>query len=264
MVKILLVLNTLFLVSFCNAQDSSAIKNTNETFKELPVLFQQTAAEYRALCYQAFNAATVQLENETKVYKGKRKLAIITDLDETILDNSYMEAQLIKANDTFSNKTWHAWTIKGAATAVPGAVSFLQAAHKKGVEIFYISNRDTGEVAITLSNLKQLRLPDADTAHSLFAAGSYAKEARRKRVAEKYDVIMLLGDNLNDFAEVFEKKTIKERAASTDQDQALWGTRFIVLPNPVYGEWENALYQYKKTLSADQKEHIRLQLLQGF
>lgn len=30
--------------------------------KELPLLFQQTAAEYRALCYQAFNIAQLRID----------------------------------------------------------------------------------------------------------------------------------------------------------------------------------------------------------
>lgn len=37
-------------------------QNQETTLKILPVLWQQTSAEYRALCYQAFNLASLRLK----------------------------------------------------------------------------------------------------------------------------------------------------------------------------------------------------------
>ncbi len=239
-------------------------QQTESLLKEYPVLWQQTAAEYRALCYQAFNIAAMRLNEIPKRIIRKGKLAIITDLDETILDNSYAEAQLIKEGKEMTNAEWKKWTDKSAATAVPGAVEFLQAASKKGITIFYISNRDTAAVQSTLLDLKRLQLPNADTAHMLFLSNTSSKEARRQIVASSFNVTMLLGDNLNDFMNVFEKKPIEERFIETDKVKQEWGKKFIVLPNSTYGEWENALYNYQRNLSAAQKEAIRKQLLKGY
>ena len=75
---------------------------------------------------------------------------------------------------------------------------------------------------------------------------------------------MLLGDNLNDFAEVFEKKNCADRKAETDQQKTEWGKKFIVLPNATYGEWENALYDYERNLTPAQKDAKRKQKLIGF
>ena len=161
----------------------------------------------------------------------KQKVAIITDLDETILDNSYGEAQLIKERREHSNQTWKEWTSQSAATGVPGAVEFLQMAKQKGITIFYISNRDTSIVASTLINLKKLQLPDADTSHMLFLSNTSSKETRRQIVMNKYNVVMLLGDNLNDFMQVFEERKISDRFAETDKVKNEWGKKFIVLPN---------------------------------
>ena len=246
------------------AQDSLSIKQMETAILEYPILWQQTAAEYRALCYQAFNTAAMHLHAIPAKKIRKEKLAIITDLDETILDNSYSDAQLIKEGKTYNSTTWKEWTNKSAATAVPGAVDFLNEAHKKGISIFYISNRDTTAIQSTLINLKNLQLPNADTAHMLFQTDSSSKETRRKLVAGHYNVIMLLGDNLNDFMNVFENKTIADRFIETDKERAAWGNKFIVLPNATYGEWENALYNYQRKLTPLQKEAIRKTLLKGY
>ena len=256
----------LVLTCYCaNAQTMQAMHQQSESLlKEYPVLWQQTSAEYRALCYQAFNIAKLRLDQIPNRQLRKQKLAIITDLDETILDNSFSEAQLIKEGKEHNSSTWKNWTSKSAATAVPGAVDFLNSASKKGITIFYISNRDTADIQSTLSNLKKLGLPNADTLHMLFLSNTSSKEIRRQMVAAQYNVVMLLGDNLNDFNALFEKKTIADRFTETDKVKDEWGKKFIVLPNSTYGEWENALYNYQKNLTPQQKETLRKQLLKGY
>lgn len=232
--------------------------------KTLPVLWQQTAAEYRALCYQAFNLARLRIDEIPEKELKEGHLAIITDLDETILDNSFREAQLILDHQEHSSSNWKEWTRLHIAPAVPGAVEFLNAAHAKGISVFYISNRDTSEVTSTLENLKTLKLPDADTVHMLFLRNTSSKEDRRKQVMQKYRVVMLLGDNLNDFTPAFEKRSITGRKNETDKLMNEWGRKFIVLPNSSYGEWENVLYNYQRNLTPEQKDSILTSLLEGY
>ena len=238
--------------------------NAENMIKEYPVLWQQTAAEYRALCYQAFNIATLRINCISKKKIRKQKMVIITDLDETILDNSYSEAQLIKDGKQYSNENWKNWTAKSAATAVPGAVTFLQTAKERGFQIFYISNRDTSELGSTLINLQKLNIPNADTAHMLFLTNTSSKETRRQIIEAKYEVVMLLGDNLNDFTNLFEKKSIADRFMETNKVQSAWGDKFIVLPNSAYGEWESALYNYQRNITTTRRAAMRWRLLQGY
>src|SRR5947207_484812 len=121
------------LVHHVYAQDSLAKRLTSEeSLKQLPVLWMQTAAEYRALCYQAFNTAQWRLEKLLKNKKRSERWAIITDLDETILDNSYEEARRVRANKDFNNADFNKWVNESAATEVPGASKFLQWVHSKG------------------------------------------------------------------------------------------------------------------------------------
>jgi len=235
---------------------------SEESLKQLPVLWQQTAAEYRALCYQAFNIAKLRLEKLVKTKKKSEHWAIVTDLDETILDNSYAEAELIRQNKEFNGADWKNWVSKAAATEVPGASQFLQWVHTQGISVFYISNRDSTQLDATISNLKKLQLPDADLAHCMFSVNTPSKETRRKAVMAKYKVVMLLGDNLNDFTSLFEYKNIAERKAEADKAREEWGNKFIVLPNSTYGDWENAIYHYERMKPA-QKDSTRKSTLVG-
>jgi predicted secreted acid phosphatase len=72
-------------------------------------------------------------------------------------------------------------------------------------------------------------------------------------VMDAHDVVLLMGDNLNDFMPIFEDKSVSDRFKETDKMKKEWGGKFIVLPNAAYGEWENALFEYKDSLSDDQK-----------
>lgn len=254
-IRILLIIVFVALSIQLSAQDST---HTYVPVKALAVLWQQHAAEYNALCHQAFNIARTRLD-DMKLRK-RHKYAIITDVDETVLDNSHYEARQILAGKGFDPATWKKWTDESAAEPVPGAIEFLKYAHSKGVEIFYVSNRDTTEVQSTMSNLSRLGFPDADSKHLLFKSNTSAKEPRRTFIEENYKVVMLLGDNLNDFLTTFEQKTNEERQREADRLKDEWGRKFIVIPNVTYGEWENALYQYKR-LPQDKQVEILKQTL---
>ncbi len=263
--KNLVLLILLITGSNLRAQDKDRTLNTvANNPKTLPVLWQQTSAEYRALCYQAFNLAALRINEIPENILKRAKPAIITDIDETILDNTPEEAQLILNGKWYNDKDWKAWTNIASARAVPGAVEFMQLAHSKGISIFYISNRDTSEILSTVKNLKELNFPDADHSHMLFMSASSSKETRRQLIMNDYYIVLMLGDNLNDFTAAFEKNTIAGRSAEADKLKDDWGNRFIVLPNSIYGEWENALYGYNRKLTFQQKDSIRVHLLKGY
>ena len=105
-------------------------------------MYQQKAAEYRALAYQAFNLARLLLDadlekkNVKKLPKAERKMprAIVVDIDETVLDNSPAQVYGIKNGAAFNTKDWYAWGEMRKARAVPGSVEFLNYAVAKGVK----------------------------------------------------------------------------------------------------------------------------------
>jgi 5'-nucleotidase (lipoprotein e(P4) family) len=121
------------------------------------------------------------------------------------------------------------------------------------------------EKPATLLNLKKLGFPDISQQTVLVTTDphSSSKEDRRQLVSKQYRIVLLMGDNLNDFAELYEKSTtVADRLASVEQNKNQFGKRFIVLPNPMYGDWENAIYDYNFKLSEEQKaakraEHLK-------
>lgn len=219
-------------------------------------LWQQRAAEYKALCFQAYNSARLQV-NEAINTPTTKPLAIVTDIDETVLDNSPYDAQCALNNLEYDTGTWKQWTAKAIADTVAGAPSFLKYAASKGISVFYITNRDEDERAATLKNLQRYGLPDADDQHLLLRQSSSSKESRRQQVLKTHNIIMLCGDNLADFDALYDNKPNEQnRDAATRRLTNQFGTRYIVLPNPSYGDWEGALYQFNYKLSPMQKDSL--------
>lgn len=84
----LILIVILILVSSCRV----GIKTTTDINYQQQLLaatlFQQCAAEMKALSYQAYNIAGMRLEEALKEANDPHHLAVILDLDETVLDNS--------------------------------------------------------------------------------------------------------------------------------------------------------------------------------
>jgi predicted secreted acid phosphatase len=62
----------------------------------------------------------------------------------------------------------------------------------------------------------------------------------------------------------FERKACDDRKTEVDKVREEWSKRFIVLPNPTYGEWENAVYDYEKNLPPLKQEEKRKAKLKGY
>lgn len=259
-----------YFATVSTAQQATAPQTSNYEYQVAAVLYMQKAAEYRALCYQAFNWAKMTLEmdekNKKKLPKTERKKprAVIVDIDETMLDNSPAQAAGIKTNTSFNYQSWYGWGEMRKAKAIPGAVDFANYAKSQNVRIFYVSNRDENpQLQATIDNLKAVGFPDVSAENVLLRVKNTegknvsTKTPRRSFVAEKYRIVSLLGDNLNDFLDVFEEKSIEIRFAETDKIKEQWGSKFIVLPNAMYGEWENAIYGYDNKLTNVQKAEKR-------
>jgi 5'-nucleotidase (lipoprotein e(P4) family) len=159
---------------------------------------------------------------------------------------------------------WDEWMNQSNAQPVPGALEFLKTAKAKDVDVFYITNRREKYRKQTLKNLQVLDFPDAVDDHLMLRSEASSKKQRRDKVAQTHNIIMLIGDNLNDFSEIFEQKNIPERFDLTDKMMKEFGSRFIVLPNAMYGEWEGALYNYDYNVSEAAKYEMRKRQLTGF
>jgi acid phosphatase len=175
--------------------------------------------------------------------------AIIVDVDETVLDNSPSQVRQIRERRGFDEAAWGAWVEERKAKALPGAAEFLNAAAKRGVTVFYISNRDASLAEATVDNLRKAGFPLKDDAQFL-GLGTVVdgceqegseKSCRRQHVARTHRVLMQFGDQVGDFVQIVANTPEGRRAAIAPY--ADWiGQRWWVLPNPVYGSWEPALF----------------------
>ena len=225
-------------------------------------LWHQRSAEYKALCFQAYNVARWRLDH-TLQKNYTKPLAIITDIDETVLDNSPNTVSQSLQGKGFDQDAWYKWTEKAIADTIPGAAAFLKYAASKPVTIFYISNREEKERFATLKNLNRFGLPNVDNAHLFLKQNTSGKEARRMEVLKNYEVVLLIGDNLSDFSVLFDKQTQANRSSAVDQLSGSFGNRFIALPNVQYGDWEGAIFQYNYQLKDKEKEALIKKAVKG-
>jgi acid phosphatase len=248
-------------------------------------LWVQNSAEYKANTRQVYANATRALDEAIKdktwsalgqTGAERMPLAVILDLDETALSNAKFEARSIRVGVTYSQAIWDEWTSKPEGTAIPGAKDFLTYAKSKNVTPFYVTNRKyrlndqkrAVEAEQTVANLNNLGFPvvaltDAgsmsDNLLLRFERDDWAdgdKTSRRDWVAQRYRVLLLVGDDLNDFVSTA-RKTEADRDAIIETTAPNWGTRWFILPNPMYGSWNNALF---KAPPQDGCEEVKLKI----
>jgi 5'-nucleotidase (lipoprotein e(P4) family) len=208
----------------------------------MAVAWKATAAEYEALYIQGFNVARMHVDRARR--DGRRNLAVISDLDDTVLDTrDYWREVLAASEQLFNDSLWDAWVAKNNVKATPGALEFLTFCRESGVEVFYVTSRDQGPktMELVLGNLKAAALPFADEAHVKVLVETSDKEPTQRQLAQSRDVVVYLGDNLNDFSRSYYVTDFESRRKRLSLDRAEFGRRFILFPNPTDGHWIRAI-----------------------
>lgn len=276
-------MRALVLIAFL-ALTVSAQQNPNEKALQT-VLWVQHSAEYRALCLQAYGGATRNLELAIALNGGRpvlrdrvmgadgrpvwveRPMAVIMDLDETVIDNSGYQAYLYLNGVSFKPDTWSAWLDYQACEpraqhAIPGAVDFIRYAESRGVKVFYVSNRPASGRDATADLLEELGVSRPDDGRLLLvdkdadarAASVWGdverltksqgyKERRRIQVQLENHVVAYFGDDLGDFVTYVKTGSDDEagRLAEVAGNKERWGAQWFILPNPSYGSWLEVL-----------------------
>ncbi len=243
--------------------------------KTLSTLWVQTSPEWRGLCEQSYVTARTALDAALKKKRStaaleqlgppggkywKKKPAIILDIDETVLDNSPGQARQVAANTEFVPKDWNQWVTEAKAQAVPGAVAFCQYARSRGVRVFFITNRDAAQEDDTRRNLEHWSFPLDKDVDTILTRGekpewnSSDKGTRRQAVAAGYRILLLIGDDFGDFLSGVRLPPAKRLELAAPHREK-WGRQWILLPNPGYGSWEEALYDAPRP--ADPEDRMR-------
>jgi acid phosphatase len=222
-------------------------------------LWMQSSVEYAGVTMGAYQLATVMLDkaladaNWTAIpgeqggSHNDKPPAVILDVDETVLDNSKYQAWMVMNDKTFNPKDWGAFVNSVDSMPIPGSLAFTKYADSKGVKVFYVSNR-TGDLEdATRENLKKYGYPMGGNVDTVLLKkereewASSKKSPRRSFVGKDYRVLLVLGDNFGDFVDGY-KGSLAERQALLEKHNSMWGTKWIVLPNPSYGSWESAAF----------------------
>ena len=225
------------------------------------VAWKQTAAEYRALYHQGFNVARMHVEAAlANRQEGDKPLAIVSDLDDTLLHPLAYWGALVNRNvDFFDDPIWDEWIPTNGVIASPGALDFLKFVEENGVEIFYITSRDQGEntVDYALGHIRHLGFPLKDESHLTVLRDTSNKEKRQDEIMQTYDVAVFLGDSLNDFRrKYYLKGDIDGRIAKMEEDRALYGTKYVLFPNPTDGHWMAAIFGESEPEANDKNRTI--------
>jgi len=254
----------LALLSGCAATGN---RNLNST------LWVRSSAEYKANCLQAYNMAAKNIESAihdkgwTAAFEQKGDFsplppAVVMDIDETVLDNSPYQAQLIIDGTGFDPRTWDKWIALKIAPAVPGAISFIKYLKEKDVAVFFITNRECVQRAgsdcrcpqeqETINNLARVGIdgvkPEDVLMQNERSGWGSEKESRREAIAAAYRILMLVGDDLGDFLPDVKKNiTPLQRDALVRQYQRCWGRTWYMLSNPTYGSWLRVLKDPKSS-----------------
>lgn len=201
------------------------------------VKWVRSSAEFPAITRQVYRVATQQVLAQAGALPAG-SWAVILDADETVLDNSEHERRVSLAGTSFSDATWVPWVRERSAPAIPGAVEFIGAVQRAGGRIAIVTNRADSLCADTRTNLERVGVR-AEMVLCKSTGGS-DKNPRFEMVARgtapgssgPLTVVAWVGDNILDFP------GMSQAARNTPDALVPFGTRWFILPNPMYGSWE--------------------------
>jgi predicted secreted acid phosphatase len=171
--------------------------------------------------------------------------AAVFDVDETVLLNLGAEANdLARAADSFDEARWDRFekTGGGSTIASPGAAEALAKLRAMGLTVIFNTNRKVANAAESRTAIEAAGLGPAVHGETLFLSGDDAtgsrKDARRARIADRFCVVAMGGDQLGDFSDLFRSTggvALRRAATGGAGIDQMWGHGWFVLPNPVYG-----------------------------
>lgn len=194
------------------------------------ILWASASAERQAIFHEVYAQATGSARSlSANLEPGS--WAVVMDVDDTILDTSGYDVRLAKQGERFTLPTWNAWVQENSATLLPGAKEFIDVViDELHGRVVLVTNREQSQCATTEVNLHAVGIRYDRLLCD--ATGDGNKNPRFQSVSEgsaPLNVILWIGDNIKDFPGLDQQHT---------GDPANFGTRYFVLPNPMYGSWK--------------------------
>lgn len=120
----------------------------------------QMSAEAHALMMQGFHLAKdniddmaamadgkqngyhwVEENGQAKLFFEEKQVAVVCDIDDTLVDGVHYTANIVGRNGEWTNKAFTDFVQSAGCTALPGAVEFANHCVENGVALFYVTNR---------------------------------------------------------------------------------------------------------------------------
>ena len=201
----------------------------------------RVSAEYGAITRSVYRAATEAVANAARG-KSPDSWAVVLDADETVLDNSVFQRDLTRGVAPFSEDLWATFVRTRSSVPVPGARAFLERVKELGGRIAIVTNRFDNLCEDTRENFRAQGLPfDVVLCRAQTGTNTGDKNPRFASAAngsafgdsKTRDVVAFVGDNILDFPAL--NQSLRDRP---DADYAEFGKRYFILPNPMYGSWQ--------------------------
>ena len=155
--------------------------------------------------------ASQWIEQRAAAKKPAERLALILDVDETMLSN----LPEIRRNDfAYIRPSWVAWINAGQAPVIAPVLEVFRTAHRLGVAVIVLSGRLESERAATEGNLRRAGYDGWTQLHfkaddSTETTGAFKTTWRQRLVAEGWTLIANVGDQESDFAGGLAEKNFK-------------------------------------------------------
>ena len=149
---------------------------------------------------EAVEAGRKFCEQYLKEHPNERNLAIVSDLDETLLDNR----EEFRLHPTHDWAPFDAWVGEAKAPALKETDEFLSWARKQGIAIFFITGRPEHDRRATIQNLVKIGAaydglylrPE----HNKVKAEIYKTEVREQIEKMGFRILVTIGDQDSDLA----------------------------------------------------------------
>jgi 5'-nucleotidase (lipoprotein e(P4) family) len=202
------------------------------------ILWSRTSAENRAIQLQIFRRAT-ELVEVAAAEREPGTWAVSVDADETVIDNSIYNIELWEAGKTHSAELFFEWARRKEAPPLPGAMDFLTRVRELGGKIAVVTNRRMPICDVTEENFDKYGIPydvmlcrpseeedDKTPRYEAVESGTASPDL------PPLEIVLWLGDAIGDFPHLDQDLRLEGDEAYSD-----FGTRFLQMPNPVYGSW---------------------------
>lgn len=203
---------------------------------DLSVVWVRDSAEYYVASHQAYRLATERLEASVKDREAGT-WAVSLDADETLLSNLGYSLRRVKSGGKWERESWRRWVLDREAPSMPGAVDFVATVHRLGGRVAVVTNRNEDVCEATRENLTRVGI----RFDVVLCQGDDRLKDSRWRAVETgegtelgpLEIVMWVGDNIFDFPGMSQESRGVEAEELAD-----FGSRYILLPNPIYGSWE--------------------------